>query len=434
MTPTSLCLRLLMIVSVMALAAAWWPAALWVWGLAGGGVALVLALDLGLAFARPPTEMTRELAGTLALGVWTRALLRVHNATGVPMKVVVHENHPPVFAVEHLPRIVRVPAKGWVEVPYALRTTQRGLFELGPLVGRQVSPLGFWWRTVRMRDSHSVRVYPNFRAVARYALLATSNRTSQLGIRRRRRRGEGTEFHQLREYRVGDSLRQIDWRATSRIRKVISREYRDERDQQIVFLLDCGRRMHAQDGELNHLDHALDAVLLLAYVALRQGDAVGLMTFGGHERRLPPRKGNSYLNALLNTVFDLSTTTAVSDTSAAVEEAVKMLRRRTLIVLVTNMRDERDHDLVSMLRLASRRHLVLLASLREQIIGEALATWPSDFEGALRLAATRELVRARADAHDKLERTGLLAMDVEPREFAASLVNRYLRIKASGVL
>ena len=92
----------------------------------------------------------------------------------------------------------------------------------------------------------------------------------------RRRRGEGLEFHQLREYREGDSQRQIDWKATSRSGQLISREYQDERDQQIMLLIDCGRRMRAQDDELSHFDHVLNAALLLAYVGLRQGDAVGL--------------------------------------------------------------------------------------------------------------------------------------------------------------
>jgi uncharacterized protein (DUF58 family) len=434
MIPTSLTLRLLLGWCAVAVAATFYPPALTAWGILGSGIAAVLVADLLLSLGTHRTEVVRQIAHNVALNVKTQGRLRVHNGSQRPCKVMVHESPPSTAEVEHLPQAVRVPAEGWAEVPYTLRATRRGELELGPLEYRLGSPFGFWWRSLRGEAARSLRVYPNFRAVARYTLLATANRTSQLGIRKRRRRGEGTEFHQLREYRAGDALRQIDWRATSRLRKMVSREYRDERDQQILFLLDCGRRMHARDGDLDHLDHALDAVLLLAYVALRQGDAVGLMTYGGVDRRLPPRKGASYLNTMLNAVFDLETTTAASDAGVAVEEALKTLRRRTLVVLVTNLRDEEDEDLIGALRIAARRHLVLLASLREAIMDETLQTRPLDFSRALRLAATHELLRARGEAHERLERTGLSALDVQPRELAASLVSRYLMIKASGIL
>jgi len=434
MTPTSQSLQLLLGWTAVAVVAAFYPEALTAWTVVGAGLGAVLLADLLLTLNRPQTKVVRQLANSLALDVKTRGWLRVHNQSDSPRKVMVHESHPTSVEVEHLPQVVRVPAAGFAEVPYTVRTTKRGEVLFGELKYRLGSPLGFWWRSVRGDGPQAVRVYPNFRAVARYSLLATANRSSQLGIRKRRRRGEGTEFHQLREYRAGDPLRQIDWTATSRLLKMISREYREERDQQIMFLLDCGRRMHAQDGELNHLDHALDALLLLGYVALRQGDAVGLMTYGGQNRRLPPRKGASYLNAILNAVFDLETTTAASDAGVAVEEAIKTLRRRTLIVMVTNLRDEEDEDLIGALKIASRRHLVLLASLREAVIGETLKKRPGDFKQALRLAATHEFLRARDEAHDKLKRTGLMALDVEPRELAAGLVSRYLQIKSSGVL
>jgi uncharacterized protein (DUF58 family) len=170
-------------------------------------------------------------------------------------------------------------------------------------------------------------VYPNVRAVSRYELLAAANRAGELGIRRRRQRGEGLEFHQLREYRQGDSLRQIDWKATARLRRAVSREYEEERDQQIVFLLDCGRKMHARDGALSHFDHALDALLLLAHVALRQGDAVGLLTFGGAQRWMARRKGAAQLDRVMNSVYDRDTTRA-SDYPAGAQTGPPRQRRR----------------------------------------------------------------------------------------------------------
>lgn len=134
------------------------------------------------------------------------------------------------------------------------------------------SPWRLWVKRQLARVPGSVRIYPNFASIAGFTLHALENRIQLMGIRRRQRRGEGLEFRQLRDYQQGDMLRQIDWKATSRRGKPISREYQEERDQQVLFLLDCGRRMRALDGETAHFDHCLNALLLVAYVALRQGD------------------------------------------------------------------------------------------------------------------------------------------------------------------
>ena len=206
-------------------------------------------------------------------------------------------------------------------------------------------------------------------------------------MRQRQRRGLGQEFHQLREFRDGDTLRQIDWKATARKRTPIAREYQDERDQQILFLLDCGRRMRSQDGELSHFDHALNASLLLGYVALRQGDAVGLMTFASEQRRyLPPVKGQAQVNVLLNAVYDLQSSQRPADYSDAVDALLKRQSRRALVVLITNLRDEDDEDLLNAVKRLERRHRVLIASLREDVLDNLRHSQVEDYESALNLS------------------------------------------------
>jgi uncharacterized protein (DUF58 family) len=277
-------------------------------------------------------------------------------------------------------------------------------------------------------------VYPNFRAVSRYSLLAAANRAGELGVRRRPRRGEGLEFHQLREYRQGDSLRQIDWKATARLRRAVSREYEEERDQQIVFLLDCGRKMHARDGALSHFDHALDAVLLLAHVALRQGDAVGLLAFSGAPRWLAPRKGAKQLDRVLNAVYDLESGTRASDYIEAAQQLASRLAKRALVVVVSNLRDEDHEELLLAARLLGRRHLVFVASMKERALSRALETRVKDLDSALTISATHQYLQARRHAHERLRKNGILALDAEPQQLAVALVNGYLDVKASGIL
>jgi uncharacterized protein (DUF58 family) len=315
---------------------------------------------------------------------------------------------------------------------------KRGDLPFGRVEMRLGSRLGLWQRRIEDGEDATVRVFPNFAALTKFALLATDHRLAQIGILQRRRRGEGLDFHQLREYRLGDSLRSIDWKATSRTAKLISREYQDERNQQIVFLLDCGRRMAAQDGALSHFDHMLNAALLLAYVGLRQGDAVGLLTMGteaGVETRyLAPRKSASTINRLLHRVYDLQPTIATADYYRAAVELSQHVTKRALVVVLTNLRDEDHEELLPALRMLQGRHLVVLASLREQILGDALVAPVRGFEDALSHASTAAYLRQRAANFATLERRGVICLDVEPQELAVSLVNRYLEVKRSGRL
>jgi len=268
--------------------------------------------------------------------------------------------------------------------------------------------------------------------VKKYLKLAGGQRLEQLGIHHRRRRGEGSEFHQLREYRDGDSLRQLDWKATARMRRLISRDYQDEQDQQVVCLLDCGRRMRARDGDLSHFDHTLAALLLLAEVSLREGDAFGLLTFAGPERWLPPRKTRSALDRLMAAVHDLHPGLQATDYLAAARAALTRLKKRSLLVLVTNLRDEDDETLGPALRLLRRRHRVILASLREPELDQALTAPAAGFEQALRAGAIEAYLEQRRQALTRLDPGGALVLDVPPRALAVALVNRYLAVKRSG--
>jgi uncharacterized protein (DUF58 family) len=246
------------------------------------------------------------MPGSLALGRWGEVKLEVAHEFAEPLNINFFDHVPDGLAFEYLPTVVELQPGHVSQLTYRLRPLERGHFCFEQCEVNLPSPLGLWSgkRLLSVRDE--TRVYPDFARLYGGELRAVDNWLSQLGIRQRQRRGQGQEFHQLREFREGDSLRQIDWKATARQRTPIAREYEDERDQQIIFLLDCGRQMRSHDGELSHFDHALNACLLLSYVALRQGDAVGMSTFAGDKPcHVAPVKGSGQLNVLLNAVYDL---------------------------------------------------------------------------------------------------------------------------------
>lgn len=297
-----------------------------------------------------------------------------------------------------------------------------------------LSPLQLWWRDLKLPVESETRVYPNFAAVAQYALMATDHHLSHMGILKKRRRGEGQDFHQLREYREGDSLRQIDWKATARMHKPISREYQDERDQEIIFLLDCGHRMLAKDDTLSHFDHTLNAMLLLTYVALRQGDAVGMGSFAGESRWLPAHKGQHNVQHMLNALYDLQPTPQAPDYAQAATELLVRQKKRALVILLTNLRDEDLDDLLPALHLLRKRHLVLLASMREQAIDRALEEPVDNLEDALHKAAVQHYLQTREATLERIKAAGVRCLDAAPPDLSVNLINHYLDIKRSGAL
>jgi uncharacterized protein (DUF58 family) len=228
----------------------------------------------------------------------------------------------------------------------------------------------------------------------------------------------------------------VDWRATSRRRKVIIREYQEEQDQQVLFLLDSGYRLHRMEESSGGLqfDSALEAVLLLSWISLKHGDSVAVGSFGSHRRWLGPRKGISSFPVLMNGLYDLSSGPYPSSPFSALEDALARLRRRTFIILISNFREEDGESLSWILKRIERRHLLLLVSLKEKE-SEALASRrPREAEEALETAAAFSYLAGRRELYGSWEHSGLLTMESAAGDLSAAMINRYLQVKRSGRL
>ncbi|MGF6095548.1 DUF58 domain-containing protein [Pseudomonas sp. 18175] len=404
------------------------------WGLLLALLLLTL-LDAIRLRRRPSVRVQRKVPGSLALGRWGEVRLTLEHDYPQPLTVHVFDHAPDGLTVENMPQAIELRPGERSELGYRLRPVRRGHFTFTRCEIHLPSPLGLWSARRFIEVGDTTRVYPDFARLYGAQLLGVDNWLSQLGVHQRQRRGLGMEFHQLREFREGDSLRQIDWKATARQRTPIAREYQDERDQQIVFMLDCGRRMRSQDDELSHFDHALNACLLLSYVALRQGDAVGLCTFASEQQRyLAPVKGSSQLNLLLNAVYDLDTTRRAADYQAAASQLLARQKRRALVIVVTNLRDEDDEALLTAVNRIGRQHRVLVASLREEVLDQLRLSPVQTLPEALVYSGTVDYLNTRDQLHDRLNAHGLSVLDTLPSNLGEALVTRYLGWKKAGVL
>jgi uncharacterized protein (DUF58 family) len=186
-----------------------------------------------------------------------------------------------------------------------------------------------------------------------------------------------------------------------------------------------------------HFDQVLNAVMLLTYVALKQGDAVGAMTFGtpaGQERSFAPRKGVHALSALMAELYDVQPTPTHSDYVAAAQHLLRWQPKRGLVVAITNFRDEDVTELGDALRLLRSRHLVLVASLRERVVGELIAQPLEGGDAVIEVASAHVYEQSRRDAFARLAARDRMMVDAEPESLGIELVNRYHAAKRAGLI
>jgi uncharacterized protein (DUF58 family) len=395
------------------------------------GIALVAALDALLA-RRPLVTVKRHAPAVFSIGRPNLVTLEVRSSARRRLAVTVADDLFDTAECDDLPLRLDLAPRALAAARYHVRPTRRGAHALGDHHVRYLSPLSLWIRQVDLPAETPVKVYPDVQAVRAYDLMAQKDK-DPTALRASRKRGGESEFERLREYRRGDEFRSIDWKATARRQKLISREYQIESNQNLLFLLDAGRLMTAKTQGLSLFDHALNASLMLSHVAARAGDRVGLLAFSdGIKSFTPPAGGAAAARLVVQAGYDLHPEICETNYASAFEHVGLRVRKRSLVILFTQVVDEvAAAELLRLMRGVMPRHLPLMVLLRDVEIDELVegaSTDPYARGAAAELSSFRDrLVR-------ELKRHGALVLDVAPGQLTPSLINRYLEIKARHLL
>jgi len=362
--------------------------------------------------------------------------LTISNHSGRTWETWIRDDVPQEF--EALPDEFarRLPARSRISLHYDLTARRRGSFTLAAVYLRVRSGLGLWQRFLTIPCHSQLFVYPDMQQLSEYAILARTNRLSLMGVRRTRRVGLDHDFERLRDYSLDDNYRHIDWRATARRSKLTVKDFQASQSQRIVFLMDCGRMMTNEAAGISLLDHSLNAMLMLSYVALHQGDAVGLICFSDEIHTfVPPRGGMNQMNRLLHASFDRFPRLVESRYDDSFLYLTSRCKKRSLVVLVTNVIDQVNANRIERwLSTLAGRHLPLGVLLRDhQLFDVANLPQPTGPD-LYRAAAAAEILTWRHQVLTDLQHQGVLSLDVFPEEMTAPLVNRYLEIKARHLL
>jgi uncharacterized protein (DUF58 family) len=330
-----------------------------------------------------------------------------------------------------------------IDLARVYRSSRRGSHALLDLRVRLTGPWGLLQRQSRMRGETKIDVDPPLSGIRRTLRLAASERWRDLGVRVLRRRGGLMEFESLREYVHGDDLRVVDWKAFAKRGRPIVREFQEERGQELVLCIDCGRRMGVAAGEASaeggarvrgwtKLDHALDAGLQIAAVALQRGDRVGCLAFDSRVRAwVPPSRSGRQLERLREAVFALNASELESDLGRALRELALLHRRRALVLILSEIADPLSvDDQRRALAAGSKMHKILFASLDDPSLRAAAeGTLPVD--APVRAAAVLLQEERRAGLR-RLHGAGARVLDTLPAEAAAPLLAAWLEARGGS--
>jgi uncharacterized protein (DUF58 family) len=433
---TPLGLSLLLVPALLMAASTYWPhLAGWSVGVFLGGLALAVYDNL-YTRQRVQLAVERQVEAKLSLGADNRVQIRVASRSRLAGRLLVKDDPPPEFTTPR--RVVTADLAGYATrtLSYFTRPTARGRYRFGNVHVRGRSLLGLTWWQRRFVLPQEVAVYPDLLEVERYDHLARADRLAQVGIRLTHTRGQGQEFESLREYTPDDEFRHIDWKATARRRRPITRQYELERSQTLLLMVDAGRMMSALIGDMAKLDYAVNAALMMAYVATAKDDAVGLITFADTVKAfVPPRKGRQQVGRLAEALYDLQPALVEPDYAAAFGLLYGQARKRALVVCYTDLVDvDASRRLLAHLSVLAPRHLPLLVTLRDSNLVAAARQMPTESFDVYRRALASQVETDRDTALSVLRRRGVMVLDALPEKLTVASVNEYLALKARGRL
>jgi len=396
-------------------------------------LAVVAVGDVALAGRIADLRLERQPSSAVRLGETGESRLRVTNDGRRTVRATVRDAWVPSAGVRPARHDVVVPRDERRVLVTALRPTRRGERRATFVIVRSFGPLGLLARQRRLPAPGSVRVLPAF--TSRRYLPEKLSRLRQLdGVVLVRQRGQGTEFDSLRTYVLGDDVRSIDWRATARSRELVVRTWRPERDRRVVLALDTGRSAATRIGDEPRLDAALDAALLVAAVAARAGDRIGLVAADVAVRaRLGATSGDRVLPSLVDALTPLEPNLVETDPQLLAGEVLRQGGPRALVILFGSLDTGADTGLVPAARSLAARHEVVVASVADPALGRMRGAVASTSE-VYRAAAAELAIASRDRVADQLRRLGVHVVDAPADRFASRVADVYLDLKAAGRL
>jgi len=434
MRPGKALVRLAVILAAASLLVAVLPGFVWVVASAGAALLLAAAFE-ALVLRRIELRVERQAKLAVPLDERETVTLRISTSSRRKLRLLLRQRWPELVEPRSSAAEAIIRPGELLAIDMEPRGIARGTATVEPL-WIAATMFGLIERIVRAGDTTIVHVLPNLHAVSRMHKRLNVYALRSLGARMAPRIGKGREFDRLRDYVRDDDYRDIAWKASARHGRLIVREFRMERSQDILLCLDSGHRMAARVEQISRLDHAVNASVLISYICNRMEDKTGILSFDTDvDKGLPAGRGAAHLRAITAYVTQLEAAYRHTDYLAMAASLRRRLHHRTLILILTVLpeREER-YDLLRAVNMLAPQHLPLFVTLSDRDLKAQAELLPADGTELSRTLVARDLWLGRAELTREMRARGAMVVESTATDWGVDAVNAYIEVKRRQML
>lgn len=398
---------------------------------------LMLVIDIVLLYkSRKGIEASRQLPDKLSNGDDNPITITLRNKYAFPIHATIIDELPIQFQKRDFEIEATLSAYKNVDFLYTVRPVERGEYHYGSLNIYTSTVLGLVQRKYVFESNAMSPTYPSFLQMRKYELMAFTNKLRNYGMKKIRRLGHTIEFEQIKEYVIGDDVRNMNWKATAKRNQLMINQFQDEKSQPVYSVIDKGRVMQMPFEELKLLDYAINATLVISNIALKKGDKAGMFSFSNTiQNQVMAQKRSSQMNLILETLYNLDTDFKESDFSRLYIDIKRKITQRSLMLLYTNFETlDALHRQLPYLQAIAKNHLLVVIFFENtelnKMAAEPVLTTKAIFEQTI----AEKFVYEKKLIVNELNKHGIQTILTEPKELTVNTINKYLEIKARGLL
>ncbi len=389
-----------------------------------------------LYLSKNPISAERLLDEKLSNGDFNTVILKIKGRLAFDPKLKIIDEFPVQLQLRDTEFSLNCKKSFEEEVVYKIRPTERGTYQFGKLRVFINTRFGLICRRVSLDLEKDVRVYPSVIQLKKYSFLAISNRLQEVGVKKVRRIGQSQEFEQIRDYVIGDDFRQINWRATARRQELMVNQYQEEKSQNVYCLIDKGRLMQMPFEGLTLVDYAINSSLVVSGIALGRGDRAGLLTFSNTIGSLiMPKSISTQMNLISETLFKQKVQNRETNFLTLYKMVKLKLKKRSLLILYTNF-----DSLISLqnqmkyLKAISKNHLLCTVIFDNTEVNKIADEKTQGTKNLYDQTMAEKLQHDKKRIIKELNKNGIYSILTEPQDLTLNTINKYIELKARGLL
>ena len=401
-------------------------------------MALIVAmlLEISMLYSLKGLTGERVLPEKFSNSDENPVMVQLTNKHLFQLNVSVIDELPVQFQKRDFLKQISVAGRSKKTFEYIVRPLERGEYVFGNLNCYASTAIGLIKRRHTFNKEQMVKVYPSFIQMKKYAFLAIDNRLSQLGLKKIRRIGHTMEFEQIKDYVAGDDVRTVNWKATAKRGHLMVNQYQDEKMQPIYSIIDTSRVMKMPFEGLKLIDYAINSALAFSNIALKKGDKVGMVDFSNKMGSfLPAQAKKTYLNNILDTLYNIDTRFLDSDFGVLQSLVKRRITHRSLIMLYTNFEHISSlHRQLPYLQAIAKKHVLVVIFFENTELHSLSKTEPTSIPEIYDQTIAQQFEFDKKVMVRELQQRGIQTVLTAPQDLTINTINKYLEIKAKGLL